>query len=41
MERARTEKTYEVVDGPVVDDDNVFESEGGPPSYSDLYDNTA
>ena len=38
---ARTEETYEVVDGPVVDDDNVYESEGGPPSYSDLYDNTA
>ena len=38
---ASTEETYEVVDGSVVDNDNVYESEGDPPSYSDLYDDTA
>ena len=37
---ASTEVTYEVGGGPVGNDDNVYESGEGPPSYSDLYDNT-
>ena len=36
---ASTEETYEVVSGPVVNNDDVYESGGGPPSHSD-YDNT-
>ena len=35
-----TEETYEMVGVPVGNDDNVYESGEGPPSYSDLYDNT-
>ena len=35
-----TEETYEMVGGPVVNDDNVYESGEGPPSHSHLYDDT-
>ena len=33
---ASTEETYEVGDGPVGNDNNVYESGEGPPSYSDF-----
>ena len=41
---AISEDIYEVVGGPVVNDKTVYEavnSDRNPPSYSDLYDDTA